>query len=81
MNGQYFLDKSVAYGLVHGTASFQLVSNAVAYFIRDQVKLHCYIDNYVAILPRVKADTVFHNLCTLLNELSLPLNTSKLTPH
>ena len=36
--------------------------------------------DYVAVLPRVKADKVFQNLCTLLNELGLPLNTSKLTP-
>ena len=59
VNGQYFLDKLVAFGWVHRTALFQLVSDAVAYFIRDQVKLHCYIDDYVAVLLCVKADTVF----------------------
>ena len=47
--------------------------------MKDQVRLHCYIDDYVAVLPRVEADTVFRKLCTLLNELGLPLNTSKLT--
>ena len=79
VNNQYFLDKLVAFGWVHGTASYQLISDTVAYLMRDQVRLHCYIDHYVAILPRVKAHEVFGHLCTLLNELGLPLNTSKLT--
>ena len=78
MNNQYCLDKSVAFGWVHGTASFQLISNAVAYFMWHQVKLHCHIDDYVAALPRVKADTVFQNLYTLLNEICVHLNISKL---
>ena len=80
VNNQYFLDKSVAFVWVHGTASYQLISNAIAYLMRNQVRLHCYIDDYVAVLPRVEADTVFRKLCTLLNELGLPLNTAKLTP-
>ena len=79
VNNQYFLDKSVAFGWVHGTASYQLISDAVAYLMRDQVRLHCYIDDYVAVLPRVKAQEVFRHLCALLSELGLPLNTSKLT--
>ena len=80
VNIQYFLDKSVDFGWVHGTASYQLISDAVAYLMRDQVRLHCYIDDYMAVLPRVEANIVFQNLCKLLNELDLPLNTSKLTP-
>ena len=79
INNQYFLDKSVAFGWIHGTASYQLISDAVAYIMRDQTKLHCYIDDYVAVLPRSKADNVFQNLCTLLSELGLPLNLAKLT--
>ena len=48
--------------------------------MRDPVRLHCYIDDYVAVLVRVEADTVFQNLCMLLNKLGLPLNMLKLTP-
>ena len=51
-------------------ALYQLISDAEAYFMQDQVKD----------LPQVKVDIVFQNLCTLLNELGLPLNMSKLTP-
>ena len=80
VNNKFFWDKSVAFGWVHGTSSYQLISDAIAYIMKDQVNLHCYIDDYVAVLPRVKADKVFGNLCTLLHELGLPLNTAKLTP-
>ena len=47
--------------------------------MRDQVRLHYHIEDYMAVLPRVEADAVFRKLCALLNELGLPLNTSKLT--
>ena len=80
VNNEFFLDKSAAFGWVHGTSSYQLISDAIAYIMKDQVNLHCYIDDYVAVLPRVKSDEVFRNLCTLLHELGLPLNTAKLTP-
>ena len=36
VNCQYFLDKSVAFGWVHGTALFKLTSDAVVYFMRDK---------------------------------------------
>ena len=49
----------MAFGWVHGTSSYQLISDAIAYIMKDQVNLHCYIDNYVAVPPRVKADEVF----------------------
>ena len=80
VNNKFFLDKLVAFGWVHGTSSYQLISDAVAYIMRDQVNLHCYIDDYVAVLPHAKVDKVYQNLCTLLQELGLPLNTAKLTP-
>ena len=76
---QYFLDKSVVFSWVYGKASFQLISDAIAYFMRDRVQL-IYIDDYITVSPRFKADTVFQNLCTLLNELSLSLTSTNLTP-
>ena len=42
-NNQYVLAKSVVFGWVYGTVSFQLISDAIGYLMRDQVKLHCYI--------------------------------------
>ena len=80
VNNKFFMDKSVAFRWVHGTSSYQLISAAIAYIMKDQVNLHCYIDDYVSVHPRLKADKLFQNLCSLLHELGLPLNTAKLTP-
>ena len=44
------------------------------------VTLHCYIDDYIGVLPRDKAQNAFEQLCTLLRELGLPMNLEKLTP-
>ena len=51
VSNKFFLDKLVAFSWVHGTSSYQLISDAIAYIMKDQVNLHCYIDNYVAVLP------------------------------
>ena len=79
-NNKFYLDKSVAFGWISGTASFQLLSDSIGYFMRNHCKLHCYIDDYVAVLPKYKADEAFDRLCLLLQELGLPLNDEKLTP-
>ena len=47
---------------------------------KTNVKLHCYIDDYVAVVPRVRAEAAFQCLRTLLHDLGLPVNPAKLTP-
>ena len=47
---------------------------------KEGVNLRCYIDDYIAVLPRVEADHIFQRLCALLDELGLPINYDKLTP-
>ena len=47
---------------------------------KQAVKLHCYIDDYIAIVPKVRADVAFQRLRMLLQELGLPVNSDKLTP-
>ena len=47
---------------------------------KEGVDLRCYIDDYIAVAPRAKADHIFQRLCALLNELGLPINHDKLTP-
>ena len=64
-NDQYFLDKSVAFFWDHRSASFQLLFDAVVYLMRDQVKLHCYIDDYVAVLLRFARLTQCLEICAL----------------
>ena len=75
------MDVGIAFGWTHGSTSFQLLSDAVAYIMKKEgIHLRCYIDDYIAVVPKSKADTVFHRLCALLNELDLPINHDKLTP-
>ena len=77
----YYLDPVIAFGLVHGSASFQICSDAVAYIMKQKgFEIHCYIDDYIAVVPKEKADIAFATLCETLNELGLPINESKLTP-
>ena len=77
----FFIDVGIAFGWTHGSASFQILSDAVAHIMsKEGVKLRCYIDDYIAVVPRSEADNIFHRLCTLLNELGLPINHDKLTP-
>ena len=61
-------------------ALFQLLSDSIAHLMRDYYKLLCYIDDYVAVLPKHKVNAAFDKLCSLLQDLDLPLNRGKLTP-
>ena len=73
--GKLYLD------VVNGTAASQLCSDAIAFIMAKQdVKLHCYIDDYVAVVPRATAEAAFRCLRTLLQDLGLPVNPDKLTP-
>ena len=61
--GKLYLDLAIAFGWTLGTAAFQLCSDAIAFIMAKQnVKLHCYIDDYVAVVPRARVDTAFHCL-------------------
>ena len=72
---QYFIDKAIAFGWIHGTAAFQLCSDVIAYIMKARgISLHCYIDDYIAVLPRASAWNAFEQLCDLLEELGLPIN-------
>ena len=80
-NDQYFIDKAIAFGWVHGTAAFQLCSDVIAFIIKTRgITLHCYIDDYIGVLLRDKAQNAFEQLCSLLENLGLPMNSEKLTP-
>ena len=79
--GKLYLDVVIMFCWTLGMAAFQLCSDAIAFIMAKQgVKLHCYIDDYVAVVPRVRAASAFQCLHTLLQELGLPVNPDKLTP-
>ena len=79
--GVYYVDVGIAFGWTHGSSSFQILSDAIAYIMsKEGIQLRCYIDDYIAVVPRSKAHASFHKLYDVLTELGLPLNYHKLTP-
>ena len=79
-NKAFYVDFAIAFGLTHGSRSFQILSDAVAYIMANKgVKLHCYIDDYNIVTSKLKDTEQFVDLCDLLQELGLPLNKSKVT--
>ena len=69
------------FGWTHGSAAFQMMSDTIAFMMQDLgCKVHAYIDDYVVVAPRNKADEFFHALVSLLQELGLPMNPGKKTP-
>ena len=56
-----------------------LVSCYLGMMLEVGVRIHPYIDDYVVVLNRFRAEKAFGDLCSLLRELGLPIN-DKLTP-
>ena len=62
--GCYYIDGSVTFGWVYGTAVFQLCSDTIAFMIKKLgVNLHCYMT--VAVAVRHEAEQYFDKLCDL----------------
>ena len=79
--GAYYVDVGILFGWMHRSSSFQILSDAIAYIMRKEgIQSRCYIDDYIAVVPKSKAHTAFYRLCDLLNELGLPINSDKLIP-
>ena len=79
--GQYFLDVAAAFGWIHGTASFQMVSDAILYIMRQvNCSIFAYIDDFIMISPENDAERHFHKLHDLFSDLGLPMNQDKVTP-
>ena len=75
-----FVDALVAFGWVHGSASFQHVSDAVTFLMaKSGAKMFAYIDDYILISPEKDAQRHFQRLASLLTELGLPSNPDKQT--
>ena len=79
--GEYFLDLSVAFGWVHGSATFQRLSDAIVYIMRRKgYDLVAYIDDYIGIAPAEVAHSQFDFLSSILTRLGLPMNPDKRVP-
>ena len=59
-NGGYYADLMVAFGWTHRAAAFQILSDAIAYIVaKADIKIHCYIVDYMAVVPKAKAEGKF----------------------
>ena len=77
----FYVDLAIAFSWTHGSGAFQILSDAIAFIMAKKgVKLHCYIDDCIAITSKSKPTEEFRILCDLLLELGLPVNDNKLTP-
>ena len=79
--GIYFIDKGVAFGWVHGSSVFQMISEAVIYIMKTKHHhMWAYIDDYILIGSKEATEAAFHGLSSLLTELGLPMNSDTGTP-
>ena len=79
--GSTYLDSAAAFGWTHGSAAYQLLSDAIAFFMAQQGhKMFPYIDDYIIVTSEAQADKAFTYLSQLLEELGLPMNSDKKNP-
>ena len=72
---QYFLDKNLAFGAVHGTAIFQRITDFVRFLMAKRgFVVHIYIDDIYALCHKDQADQTFEILKEILHGIGLPLN-------
>ena len=77
----YFIDRAIAFGRVHGSASFQLVADAIRFIMKQKgFDVFAYIDDFMIVSPKHKAEMAFHALYDLVTELGLPINPGKCNP-
>ena len=77
-NNQYFLDKNLAFGAIHGTAIFQRITDFVRYLMAQRgFIVNNYIDDIYAVVHKDSADLAFETLKEILGNIGLPLKESK----
>ena len=76
--GQFYLDKFLVFGAVNGTMIFERISDAIRYVLGEQkVTVWNYIDDTFAAVEEKGADEKFKIVCSVIQELGLPLNPEK----
>ena len=78
---KYYLDVSAAFGWVHGSATFQLKSDAISDAMRHKGRhVFTYIDDYILVSTEDVAHSHFADLYDLVSDLGLPINPDKKPP-
>ena len=79
--GQYYLDVSVVFGWIHGSAAFQMLSGAITYVMaRQSYRIFAYIDDFVAVSTVHQSDRAFQALSHLIHKLGLSMNEGNRKP-
>ena len=80
-HNKYYLDVALAFGWVHGSASFQMTSDAILHIMRrHDCKIFAYIDDFIIVSKKNDAMRHYQALFDLFTELGLPMNQDKLSP-
>ena len=78
---KYYIDKNLAFGAVHGTAIFERVSNLIHFILAKQgFKVLNYIDDIYAVCHKDTAQAAYETLISVVGNIGLPINISKLFP-
>ena len=76
--GKFYVDRSLSFGAVHGTAIFQRITDAIRRILEyENIKVYNYIDDIFACVEEDRATYVFNRLKALIQELGLPINDTK----
>ena len=79
--GQFFIDTHCAFGFVHSSGIYTLLSQLIEHIMRSEGhKMFGYLDDYVLVSDYTNAETSFRALYELLLELGLPINPKKICP-
>ena len=69
------------FGWVHGSASFQITSDAILHIMKcHDCKIFAYIDDFIIVSEENDAMHHYQTLFDLFTELGLPMNQNKLSP-
>ena len=78
---RFYLDVALAFGWVHGSALFQMTSDAILHIMRrHNCRIFAYIDNFIIVSKENDAMRHYQALFDLFLELGLPMNQDKLSP-
>ena len=78
---KYYLDVSAAFGWVHGSAAFQLTSDAICDAMRHKGRhVFSYNDDYILVSTEDMAHSHFAELYDLISDLGLLINPDKNPP-
>ena len=76
--GKFYVDRSLAFGAVNGTAIFQRISDAIRKILsKEHITVWNYIDDIFACVSAQRAQEVFQRVEQLILELGLPINDTK----